>query len=696
MIWIPFLFVAVFFNKTAAQKNVIDFILPDSLCINKDVIITNLSQGATTYLWNFCSANVSQPPLGLNLDTPPGTLNIPVYLSLVSDGNEFYSFITNSGDGTITRIRHGQYLSGPPNQMDNLGNLGFFTTDIYGIVVLQENSNWYGIVTNGSKVYLLTFGNSLMNFPTITLIGTSPLLNKATGLTIERDGVNWTGFSTNIPSNRVTRIYWGNSLLNTPQFFDMGDFGGLSDPRQLVIVRENLNWYMFISHIDAITQVDFGNSLMNTPTYQNLGNIGSLTDNRGIAIFFDCEHPQGLVVNHNIVLDPLVNMRFLTDLDGIKTGIPLGNIGALYLPFALSEITRNNDTIITFAVNSNSSLTALYFADCHDASISGSALRDPPPYHYLKEGFYTVTLTVDYGLPTEEKICKQIFIEKPESIDLGPDVSLCSTASVTLDAGSAYKSYLWNTGDTSRRLTVNLDGTYWVDGFNQNSDLCRASDTVEVSLNQAIFNTRRPSICDGEKYYAQHAWQDKTGTYFDTLTSSLNCDSIIITELTVKGTFNVSISGSDHLCPDDDGILKATIPGASSYQWQDGSSDSILVIATPGLYYVTVEKDSCMKSDSLLVKPCIYRIYFPNAFTPNGDGINDFFRPNAVELVNYKMKIFDRWGRQLFETSKIAEGWDGKFSGKLCAEDVYTYSADYRESSENNEIRIKGTFMLIY
>lgn len=67
----------------------------------------------------------------------------------------------------------------------------------------------------------------------------------------------------------------------------------------------------------------------------------------------------------------------------------------------------------------------------------------------------------------------------------------------------------------------------------------------------------------------------------------------------------------------------------------------------------------------------ITHIYFPNAFTPNDDGVNDFFRINGVNVQSVNLKIFTRWGVKVFETNDIAKAWDGKFNGGLSPEGVY-------------------------
>jgi len=68
--------------------------------------------------------------------------------------------------------------------------------------------------------------------------------------------------------------------------------------------------------------------------------------------------------------------------------------------------------------------------------------------------------------------------------------------------------------------------------------------------------------------------------------------------------------------------------------------------------------------------------YVPNAFTPNGDGINDVFRVYGSGFISFNLKVFDRWGEKVFETSDPNIGWDGTFRGELLPPDVFVYYVD--------------------
>lgn len=69
-------------------------------------------------------------------------------------------------------------------------------------------------------------------------------------------------------------------------------------------------------------------------------------------------------------------------------------------------------------------------------------------------------------------------------------------------------------------------------------------------------------------------------------------------------------------------------------------------------------------------------LYYPTAFTPNDDGLNDSFLVFGQYVIDFNMKIFNRWGELLFTTSDITQGWDGTFKGKDMPEGTYVFVAD--------------------
>lgn len=87
-------------------------------------------------------------------------------------------------------------------------------------------------------------------------------------------------------------------------------------------------------------------------------------------------------------------------------------------------------------------------------------------------------------------------------------------------------------------------------------------------------------------------------------------------------------------------------------------------------------------------------IFIPNAFTPDGNGLNETFLPNTGGMKTYTLRIYNRWGQKLFETSNPETGWDGKYEDNPVQEGVYVYTINYTDYKDTPYIT-KGTLHLI-
>jgi gliding motility-associated-like protein len=90
--------------------------------------------------------------------------------------------------------------------------------------------------------------------------------------------------------------------------------------------------------------------------------------------------------------------------------------------------------------------------------------------------------------------------------------------------------------------------------------------------------------------------------------------------------------------------------------------------------------------------------YFPNAFTPDSDGLNDYFKPVGIYITEYRLEIFDRWGRLVFMSEDPEAGWDGTINDKMAPGGVYVWSARFNHdygSDVTRDLQLYGTVTLI-
>ncbi len=89
-----------------------------------------------------------------------------------------------------------------------------------------------------------------------------------------------------------------------------------------------------------------------------------------------------------------------------------------------------------------------------------------------------------------------------------------------------------------------------------------------------------------------------------------------------------------------------------------------------------------------------FRLFFPTAFTPNSNNLNDTFKPTALFVKHFKLTIYSRQGEVVFETNNIDKGWDGTFKGSPAPADSYAYYAE-AEDSKGEKFSTKNSFILI-
>jgi gliding motility-associated-like protein len=114
-----------------------------------------------------------------------------------------------------------------------------------------------------------------------------------------------------------------------------------------------------------------------------------------------------------------------------------------------------------------------------------------------------------------------------------------------------------------------------------------------------------------------------------------------------------------------------------------------------GTYIVTLQiydQAGCTDTISKRIKVDYFTIYAANAFTPNNDGKNDVFYAYGNNITKFNMKIFNRWGEQIFESNSLQDGWDGGNSQI----DTYVYLITYTlENKANSERTITGIVNLV-
>ncbi len=90
--------------------------------------------------------------------------------------------------------------------------------------------------------------------------------------------------------------------------------------------------------------------------------------------------------------------------------------------------------------------------------------------------------------------------------------------------------------------------------------------------------------------------------------------------------------------------------------------------------------------------------YCPNTFTPDGDEFNNTFKPvmeSGFDAFSFVMKIYNRWGEEIFVSNDILTGWDGTYGGKMVMNDTYVWVVEFKSDNDDNKFRYEGHVNLI-
>ena len=117
---------------------------------------------------------------------------------------------------------------------------------------------------------------------------------------------------------------------------------------------------------------------------------------------------------------------------------------------------------------------------------------------------------------------------------------------------------------------------------------------------------------------------------------------------------------------------------------------------TTGDYRVDVSNDCGTTSASIRLYNGACQLYVPTAFTPNGDGRNDFFKAEYGEnVIKFHLEVFNRWGQRVFSSYELSKGWDGRINGILQPAGVFAWKITYTLYNELSVKIMKGTTTLI-
>ena len=152
------------------------------------------------------------------------------------------------------------------------------------------------------------------------------------------------------------------------------------------------------------------------------------------------------------------------------------------------------------------------------------------------------------------------------------------------------------------------------------------------------------------------------------------------------------------------GIFQINSFLGSNYNWMPSNrldcSDCQYPFAsphTPTLYKLSMrDSNNCLSHDSIYVDIIFDSgVFIPSAFSPNNDGVNDYLKPRIFGLLNYRLLIYNRWGKKVFETTDPKQSWNGNsLKNKALNTDVFTYFVFAEYQNQTKKV-FKGNITLL-
>lgn len=360
-----------------------------------------------------------------------------------------------------------------------------------------------------------------------------------------------------------------------------------------------------------------------------------------------------------------------------------------------------------------------------------TAFQQDPSHAYSTPGFFNVDLTVSNNYGCVSSVTRQVQVFPSPQINAGPDTFICDIDTVSIHAHNGV-SYIWSpdfhiSDVTGSDPEVNppLTTVYTVTVINEFG--CMATDSVVIAVTDTVIAATSGDaiICSGDSVQLSSSnavyyhWSpdfhinnpfianpvvspDITTTYYviAAIGSCTDEDTVTVTVL-----YPPIVDAGEDITINQGETAQLNTTGNGTYQWSppdwlnDPAVPNPVTSAENTITYTVVveENNGCKATDSVTVTVTHNHLFLvPNAFTPNGDGLNDFFQfyTKGVREVQ-SVKVFNRWGQVVYESNAANDdGWDGTFGEIPCEMGTYIYSIT-GITYDGDVLADKGTLTLI-
>jgi gliding motility-associated-like protein len=678
---------------------------------------------------NYCPANATSYSTITIVVLPPPKLDSPKLrcLSVNEDGSVNLNWIKPFDKDTQNtfynyQIYYSTNQNGPYTIVDSIFNPNTLSYTHTGINAQSQPLYYYLLTRSGCN------GDSIST-ETDTL--STIYLNSSLGVN-NNDTLTWNNPITPLLSTHIQKYYIykqypiGSSwiLLDSTNVTNLVDTtnGNLCEAEiAYKVVMYDSSGCGLISSIDTIRwDNNFIADIYPSDTMICDGDSVTITTDPGYSYLWNT----GQVSQSIVVYNPDVYSVILTNSYNCKD--------TLYSTIVVNDLP-NPPTILgnqPFCIGDSTTLsTSLVYPNYQWSN--GSTL---PTITIYDQSTYTLTITDNNGCSSTDSIIS--FVNPLPVFNITGINELCFPDSSLIRCSNIYPTYVWNNGQSTQSIYVSTTGNYSLivtdnNGCSDTSDfnfisrplpIVSFTNDTSISCSKTTIQFTNTSISEPNSTYFWNLGNGTTSTlpnpnvqYVDT--GYYNVQLVVISPYGCKDSASNQVYAIFYPLPianftTDDFITNIVdqriyftdlSQNATKWYWSFGD-DNFSNIQNPyhdyeneGEYSVklVIENISGCK-DSTTKKVMIVQIFTPNSFTPNNDGINDYFYTHSEGIPDFQyLRVWNKWGNLVFESNAMSKVWDGyDLNGKPAPEDVYVYEIKY-VTRMNKDIILKGQFSLV-
>ncbi|HTK18435.1 MAG TPA: gliding motility-associated C-terminal domain-containing protein [Mucilaginibacter sp.] len=371
--------------------------------------------------------------------------------------------------------------------------------------------------------------------------------------------------------------------------------------------------------------------------------------------------------------------------------------------------------------------TAYQYRWYKDGNLTGDT---GPSLSIIQTGKYKVEVSSCDGSWVRSKEVQVDLINLPAPVISTDKPAYCigdnSTLSIAVPADPNY-TINWYKDNVLQSAYANQTSVTTIDGgsysvsiisnqANTDGSICTQTSSVQTIVfnpppTASIQKIVRTTLCDGQTVDLKVSYNTRTvnwstgqssdqisvkqsGTYKATVTSAAGCSTEVSTDVQFFPNPILNIPNTAVCVPSHKSVTLTAPTGMSTYTWNGQQGNNTFIVDHPQTVTLTVtDANGCQATQDIQVADECPDVRIPNAFTPNGDGINDTWDIIGLEYDQTAMvRIFTRYGQQVFQSKGYGIPWNGEYQGKKLPTGAYYYIINTKNGTQT----YSGEVTIIY